>query len=575
MDRERLVQLFFFVAAILILTIFSKPGTPLAGPPDASQSAKVDRLFRSWNSPASPGCAVAIMKDGQIAYEHGYGMADLEHEAKITPATVFNVGSIAKQFTATAILMLVQEGKISLDDPIRKYIPELPDFGTPITLREMLRHTSGLRDYEQLLYFDGWRLDSPDLLTDSDVMYIMTRQKELNFPPGSDFAYSNTNYYLLAQVVSRVSMQSFPDFTMTRLFQPLGMKHTHFRDDHGEVIKNVAYSYITKDGAFHLCLPNYDIFGATNLFTTVEDLARWEENFYTAKVGGPQVVRLLQEPGALNDGTFINYAPGMFVSAPSAPRWAQSGTAGDAGYRADVFRLPDHHLSAITLCNLGSIDPSALDTRIAEIYLGTKLSVIIGADESAPAASFHPDSERLGAYAGTYADQGENLILKFDLRGDSLWGEWFMGAGDVGPAQLEAMSENRFRGLGMKIDFGKDPNHRELTADPLGMPSVQYRRVPDYRPTASELRGFAGVYSSKELDVPTYLTLEGDKLVLHPPKAPEIVLAPLANDLFVGGDRHVRFTRDSQKKVSGLLMSGLWNRVRNLRFERLPEQSTH
>jgi len=560
--------------AIATVVIFSKRGTLLAEAPDrASQTASVDQLFQPWNSPNSPGCAVAVMKDGRIAYERGYGMADLEHEAKITPATIFNVGSIAKQFTGAAILMLVQEGKISLDDPIRKYVPELPDFGTPITLREMLHHTSGLRDYEELLHFDGWRLDSPDLLTDGDVMYIMTRQKELNFPPGSDFAYSNTNFVLLAEVVSRVSKQSFPDFTMTRIFQPLGMKHTHFRDDHGEVIKNVAYSYINKDGAFDVCLPNYDIFGSTNLFTTVEDLARWEENFYSARVGGTKVIRQLQEPGALNDGTFINYIPGMFVNAPGAPRWAQSGTAGDAGYRADVFRLPDHHLSAITLCNLGSIDPSELDTRIAEIYLGAQLSVIIGADESAQAASFHPDSKRLAAYAGTYADQDENLIMKFDLRGDSLWGEWFMGAGKIGPAQFEALSANRFRGLGMKeIEFGEDAGNRELTAKPSGMPYVQYRRVTDYKPTVAELRGFAGVYSSKELDVPTYLNVEGDKLVLHPPKAPEIGLAPLANDLFVGGDRLVRFTRDSQKKVAGLLMSGLWNRARNLRFDRMTEQ---
>jgi hypothetical protein len=237
-----------------------------------------------------------------------------------------------------------------------------------------------------------------------------------------------------------------------------------------------------------------------------------------------------------------------------------------------VFRFPDHHLSAITFCNLGSIDPSELDQRIVEIYLGAKLSVILGREESAQAASFHPDSKQLAEYVGTYADRDENLILKFDLRGDSLWGEWFMGAGDVGPAQFEALSENRFRGLGMKIDFGKDPSHRELTAVPLGMPTVHYRRVPDYKPTVAELREFAGVYSSEELDVPTYLNVEGDKLVLHPPKAPEIGLAPLSNDLFVGGTRRVRFTRDSQKKVSGLLMSGLWNRVRNLRFERMPAQ---
>ena len=317
---------------------------------------------------------------------------------------------------------------------------------------------------------------------------------------------------------------------------------------------------------------NYDIFGATNLFTTVEDLARWDENFYSARIGGSKVIRQLQEPGALNDGTFINYAPGMFVSAPGANRWAQSGTAGDAGYRADIFRFPDRHLSSITLCNLGSIDPSELDQRIAEIYLGAKLSVILGTDESAQAASFHPDSKQLAGYAGTYADQEENLIMKFDLRGDSLWGEWFMGAGQIGPGQFDALGENRFSGLGLKeIDFGKDPSHRELTAKSSGMPTAHYRRVPDYQPTVAELSEFAGVYASKELDVPTYLNVEGDKLVLHPPKASEIDLAPLANDLFVGGNRCVRFTRDSQKKVSGLLMSGLWNRVRNLRFERTSE----
>jgi len=170
-------------------------------------------------------------------------MADLDHNVKITRATVFYVGSMSKQFTAMAILMLVQDGRISLDDPIRKYVPEVPDFGVPITLRQMLAHTSGLRDYAQLLWFDGWRLDSPDLLTDGDVSYIVSRQKELNFPPGSDYAYSNTNYELLGHVVSRVSGQSLQQFTTARIFEPLGMQHTHFRQNHGEVIRDLATPY--------------------------------------------------------------------------------------------------------------------------------------------------------------------------------------------------------------------------------------------------------------------------------------------------------------------------------------------
>lgn len=559
------MRLHIAVLIVLIVSTCASPTNALAAPlTSKSDAARVDQLFEHWNTTTSPGCATAAMKDGRILYEAGYGMASLEHEAKITPTTVFDVGSIAKQFTAAAILILVEEGKISLDDPIRKYVPELPDFGTPITLRQMLGHTSGLRDYEQLLSFDGWRLDSPDLLTDGDVLHIMSLQKELNFPPGSYYSYSNTNYMLLAQVVSRVSKQSFPDFTMSRLFQPLAMNHTHFRVDHGEMIKNVAFSYIDKEGGFELCLPNYDTVGATNLFTTVEDLARWEENSYTGRVGGDRVIQQLQKPGKLNDGTQLNYAPGMFVGLGAE----ESGTAGDAGYRADILRFPDDHFSVVTLCNLGSIDPMELSRRITDIYLGGKFSAALSA-ATGPPGSFHPDPKQLAAYQGTYVDQHENLILKFDQRGDSLWAESFTGPSAIGPAQLEALSENRFRGLGMnEIDFGTDRSRRELTAKSLAMPTLHYRRVPDYKPTVAELREFAGVYSSKELDVPSYVTLGTGSLVLHAPKMPEIALAPIANDLFVGGDRRVHFTRDSQGQISGLLMSGTWNRVQNLRFER-------
>ncbi len=557
--------------AIILAYVAAAPASALAAPANPlSESARVDQLFKPWNTSSSPGCAVAVMKGGRNVYERGFGMAVLEHDAKITPATIFNVGSIAKQFTAAAILMLAQEGKLALDDPIRKYVPELPDFGTPISLRQMLYHTSGLRDYEELLYFDGWRIDSPDLLTDGDILYIMSRQKDLNFPPGSDFRYSNTNYMLLAQVVSRVSKQSFPDFTMTRLFQPLGMKHTHFRNDHGETIKNVAYAYVDKDGGgFDLCLPNYDTVGATNLFTTVEDLERWEENFYTGRVGGAQVIQQLQQPGELNDGAPLNYAPGMFVGPPGGLKAAESGTAGDAGYRADVIRFPDDHLSVVTLCNLGSIDPMDLSHQIADIYLGGKLSAASSA-KAGSEGSFHPDPKQLAAYAGTYSDKDENLILKLSQKNDSLWGESFTGPSAIGPAQLAAISENRFRGVGInELELGADPNHRELTAKSWGTPTIRYIRVPAYQPTAAELRAFAGTYSSKELDTPAYLTLEGDNLVLHPPKMPAIALTPATNDLFIGGDRRVRFTRDSQGHVSGLLMSGSWNRVQNLRFDRL------
>ena len=571
-SRIALARNLFAIAILTTAFISIDHARATAATADAgNQSAAVNKLFEEWDKPSSPGCAVAVMKDGRIVFEHGYGMADLDHNVPITTGTVFNVGSIAKQFTGAAILMLAQDGKLSLDDPIRKYLPELPDFGAPITIRQMLAHTSGLRDYEILLHFDGWRLDSPDLLTNDDIFYILSREKELNFPPGTDYAYSNTNYMLLAQVVSRLSGQSFPDFAMARLFQPLGMKHTHFRQDHGELVKNLAYSYIDDDHVLRLCLPNYDTFGATNLMTTVEDLARWNENFFSGRIGGSRLVQQLQEPGHLNDGALVNYAPGEFVGiTPGGLKWAQSGTAGDAGYRADALRLPDRHLTAITLCNLGSINPTDLNVHIADLYLEGKFTASLA---PVHAESFHPDPAQLATYVGLYADAKENYMLKIEQRGDALWAESYIGpnaitaTGWLGPAQLDAIGEGRFRGFGTdEFNFAHD--HRNLNVQHREMPPIHYARVPAYNPTTSELREFEGEYASKELDIPYHVAIKGNGLVLRALKLTGEPITPITNDFFIAEDRRVRFTRDPQGKVTGFLMSGFLNRVQNLRFER-------
>src|SRR5271170_6831315 len=229
---------------------------------------RVDKVFAKWDSTTSPGCALSVIKDGQIIYKRAYGMADLDHDIPITPETVFHVASISKQFTAAAIILLVQEGKISLDDDVRKYITELPDFGVPITIRQLIHHTSGLRDQWSLLGLAGWRY-SLDLITDADVLAVMSRQRDLNFPPGSRHLYSNTGYTLLAQIVKRVSGQSFREFTTSHIFEPLQMNNTRFRDDHAEVIKNIAYGYQPAQNAFLISITNFDTVGATSLLTTV------------------------------------------------------------------------------------------------------------------------------------------------------------------------------------------------------------------------------------------------------------------------------------------------------------------
>ena len=253
------------------------------------------------------------MKDGRIIYKHGYGMADLDHNVTITPSTVFHVASMSKQFTAASIVLLAQEGKLSLDDDVRKYIPELPDFGSLITIGNLIHHTSGLRDQWDLLELAGWRY-SLDLITDEDVMSVVARQKELNFKPGEKYVYCNTGYTLLATIVKRVSGMSFREFTTQNIFEPLGMMNTHFRDDHAEIVKNNAYGYEPeKTGTFRLSNTNFDTVGATSLHTTVEDLALWDENFYHPRVGGASFLEQMLQRGKLNNGENQDYAFGLVV----------------------------------------------------------------------------------------------------------------------------------------------------------------------------------------------------------------------------------------------------------------------
>jgi CubicO group peptidase (beta-lactamase class C family) len=536
-----------------------------AAPDDsAREAAAVDQLFQHSITPMSPGCAVAVMKDGRVAYEHGYGMADLDHDVKITPTTIFHVGSISKQFTAAAVLMLARDGKLSLDEPVRKYVPELPDFGVPITLRHLLHHTSGLRDQWDLLGFDGWRIGN-DLITDDDVLTVLSHQKELNFPPGSEFMYSNTGFTLLAQVVARVSGQSFRDFTTSQLFQPLGMNQTHFRDDHGEIVKNIAYGYQPGGSAYELSVPNYDTVGATSLLTTVEDLARWDENFYTARVGGEEVIKGLQQRGRLNDGTQISYAAGLVIEEYRGQKIVDH-SGGDAGYIADLIRFPTQHFSVATLCNLATIDPSAMSRQVADIYLSKYLT-----PKPLPQAGirvhFQPDPKKLAAKVGTYVNPHTDAFVRLKVRNGMLWDDQ---DGYGGPRYaLEAVTENQFRipDFPVEFDFGRS-SRAPLTISTTGSDrsSSDFNRSSEYAPSAAELREFAGTYRSDELEIPYYVVYENDSLMLSSLKTSRLPLFPVTKDLFARPSLRARFIRDTQGHVSGLLLTS--NRIRRLRFAR-------
>jgi CubicO group peptidase (beta-lactamase class C family) len=548
------------LSALVQPTVWSQTAATQAERP----SEQVDKLFEKMDRTISPGCAVAAMRDGKILYQRGYGMADLDHNVPITAETVFHVASMSKQFTAAAIVMLAQERKLSLDDEVRKYVPELPDFGAPVTLRQLVYHTSGLRDQWELLGLAGWRY-SLDLITDDDVLSIMSRQKDLNFPPGSKHMYSNTGYTLLAQVVKRVSGQSFREFTTSRIFQPLGMRNTHFRDDHAEIVKNMAYGYVPAKDTFRISITNFDTVGATSLLTTIEDLALWDENFYNARVGGPEMIRQMLERGKLSDGEQLDYAFGLVIGKHRGLATVDHA-GGDAGYRSDMIRFPDQHFTAVCLCNRADSNPSELTLQVAEIYLAKEMTAAdkVGAG-SGKTVQLAP--EKLAAKVGTYIKAEGGQTLSITLKDDKL--HITPGAGEDS-YEMNALSENDFRLATAPIDFKFEALKpggplRLIVKHGEDKPEV-FEAVSPFTPSTSELSSCVGFYYSEEIEPIYVMKIDDGKLVLHTLKNKPDTLRPITPDLFAGSIGTIRFKRNGQSQVSGFVLNA--DHVRNMRFQK-------
>ena len=359
--------------ATLVSALAATHANAQSFPPDP----RIDRLFAQWDTPSSPGCAVGVIRDGRFVYERGYGMANLDYDIPNSPRMVYYVGSDSKQFTAAAIGLLSLQGKLGLDDDVRKYVPEMPDYratyGVPVTIRNLVHHTSGIRDIYTLMSLSGMRLE--DVMTDDAALTLIARQKELNFKPGTDYLYSNSGYWLLGQIVKRITGQSLRVYADSQIFQPLGMAHTHFHDDPGHVMKNRAMSYESNGaGSYRISyLQNFDKIGAGGLYSTVEDLAKWDENYYTHRVGGDALQALIHTRGVLAKGDTIPYAFGNNVATYRGLRVDDHGGS-MMGYKAHILRFPDQRFSVIETCNLGSIDPGSLARRVADVYLGDRMS---------------------------------------------------------------------------------------------------------------------------------------------------------------------------------------------------------
>src|SRR5580692_2301494 len=518
---------------ILLISCLAKAQTL---PPDITK--QVDKVFEKWNKPDSPGCALGIYQDGLVVYKRGFGMANLEYSCPITPSTVFHVASVSKQFTAYALHLLASEGKCLLDDDVRTYLPELFDFGKTISLRHLIHHTSGLRDQWDLLVLAGWRY-SLDLITDDDVMSVMIRQKDLNFKPGDRHVYCNTGYTLMGLIVKRVSGMSLREFTTKNIFEPLGMTHTHFRDDHAEIIKHDALGYEQeKDKPFRMSLTNFDTVGATSLHTTVEDLVLWDENFYHARVGGQAFVQQMLERGKLNSGEQLDYAFGLTIGKYKGLPTVEHGGA-DAGYRSGLTRFPEQHFSAAVLCNSADTNPNSLIYQVADVVLAKELKAPDAATAKEPAkgSSVPLTVERMTALAGTYwnreSDGFERVSVKdgnlhIDLGGDSRtlkpFSEGHFHVGDVSWGDL------------VDIHFvpaaGDKPRYFEQSFG--GGKADSFEAATPYAPAAADLSEFTGSYVSEEIDPFYRIIIQDENLALARLKYKNDNLHPAVRDVFTG-----------------------------------------
>jgi CubicO group peptidase (beta-lactamase class C family) len=527
------------VAAALAATM------PLRAQPAASLEPQVDRIFERWTN-ATPGCAVGVAVRGMPVLTKAYGMADLEHDVPNTPDTIFEAGSVSKQFTAAAVLLLARDGQLSLDDPVRKYIPELPEYGRPLLIRHMLTHSGGLRDWGNVASIGGWPRTSR-VYTHAHVLEIVSHQRSLNFLPGDHYSYSNTGYNLAAIIVSRVSGMSFADFTRTRIFEPLGMTRTSWRDDYARIVKGRAMSYNADGGGFRTVMPFENAHGNGGLLTTVGDLLKWNENFVSPKVGDAAMRDEQQRTRPLTNGRMQSYALGLEVGSRRGVREvAHSGST--AGYRAHLARYPDAGVSVAVLCNASSAAATTYLGSVADLYLADRLQ------PEAARATYTLSAHEADALAGIYRNSKTGAAATI-ARGES--------GLRLGPVSLYATSATRLvTGSGTALEWsGRD---RVTVSDTEGNVDALVRTA-DASPDATQLAELAGVYVSDEAETTLIAAVDGTGLVLKRRPDTVIRLTPLYADAFTGSIGTVIFRREGGRVTA---LSIVQDRVWDLRFTR-------
>ena len=528
---------------------------------------KIDKLFLKWNTANSPGCTVGIVRNDSLIFSKGYGMANLEYAISNEPLTLYHMASVSKQFTAFSIILLARQGKLKLDDDIRKWLPWFPDLKEKITIRNLLNHTSGIRDQWQLLAISGTRLD--DVITQEQIIKILSKQQALNFKPGDKYSYSNSGFTMLAEIVKAASGQTLRQFTDSAIFKPLGMTSTHFHDDYTEIEKYRSYSYNRKDSShFTNAVLSYSVAGATSLFTNINDMSKWVMNFYDHKLGDQKDIDMLTQKGKLNNGKELSYALG--IVSDTYHGWRQySHSGGDAGYRTHVAVFPDLKMGFMVFSNLGDFNPGEKVYAMADFFIKdtTAKKEKIEKDQRDSAAAVLKDTSSIKKFTGNYIGE-EGLPFIFDIRNSQL--------------HYHIYNENNFLIKESKDTFsipqapeikfifgiqGKDTTVDLITPDQM---FHLKKYIKDTLQTDEILKTYTGVYYCPELDCKYGIVLKDHHLILTNSKYNDAKLTFIGKDHLTNDNwwiNHLMMKRDSKNNIIGFEVNS--GRIMHLKFNKI------
>ncbi|NND79828.1 MAG: beta-lactamase family protein [Maribacter sp.] len=524
----------------------------------------IDKIFKDFDGVEKPGAAVAVIKNGEIIFKKGYGSANMEYDIPVTPSTIFHVASVSKQFTVYSILLLAEEGKLSLDDDIRKYIPEVPDFGKPITLRHLATHTSGMRDQWDLLSMAGWRND--DVITKEHILKLVAKQKALNFDPGEEYNYCNTGFTLLAEVVARISGKTFYQFTKENIFEPLQMNNSQFYDDHERIVRNRAYSYEPTKTGYKKSVLSFANVGATSLFTTVEDLSLWGHHLNRPSVQIKPIVEQMNTLAVLNNGKTFNGAYGQFVTPYKGIKQIQHGGA-DAGYRSYLGRFPDQDIAISVFSNFSKSNPAALSLQVADLFLTSEVEAPKVSKKVKEPKTINLSSKALTAFENYFWNEESALSRRIYVKKDTLR----YNRGGTNETPLAAIAKKKFMMLNVPglvtVEFKTEEGKDRMIVVQENQPDFIAEAYEYVEPSKVDLKQYEGSFFSEELDTRYLFTVFNGVLMAKHRRNSDIPNKMIKADYFNNpAGVQLQFVRDNTNGIIGINVTT--GRVRDLWFQK-------